>query len=172
MSFYRALKFTLHWEGGYTNDRVDPGGATNYGITQAIYSDWLRTNQLPWNAVAEIDHLQVFCVYRDYYWNVVPIVHELKSPLQVALFDTIVQFGYRGCVLFLQEAIGVGVDGVVGPRTLEALRLKNGKSTAQLICDGRLAYRSVRCREDPSQSRFLDGWQRRDRALLTLISGL
>jgi len=29
-----ALKFTLKWEGGFSNDPVDPGGATNRGIIQ------------------------------------------------------------------------------------------------------------------------------------------
>lgn len=31
----RALKFTMKWEGWFSNDSVDPGGKTKYGISDA-----------------------------------------------------------------------------------------------------------------------------------------
>ena len=35
-----CLAFTLHQEGGYVDNRADPGGATNMGITLATYREW------------------------------------------------------------------------------------------------------------------------------------
>ncbi len=34
--FEKALQFTLKWEGGYVDDPADPGGETNYGITEKL----------------------------------------------------------------------------------------------------------------------------------------
>ena len=39
--FETALLFVLKWEGGYVNNKYDKGGATNYGITQNTYNNWL-----------------------------------------------------------------------------------------------------------------------------------
>ena len=40
MMFERALTFVLRWEGGYVDHPADPGGATNYGVTQRTYDAW------------------------------------------------------------------------------------------------------------------------------------
>ena len=39
--FPLALQFALKWEGGdkYTNDPIDPGGETKYGISKRAYPD-------------------------------------------------------------------------------------------------------------------------------------
>ena len=37
--FVAALPFVLRWEGGFVNHPNDPGGATNAGVTQAVYDD-------------------------------------------------------------------------------------------------------------------------------------
>ena len=44
--FKKALKFVLKWEGGYVNNPNDKGGATNKGITQYTYNNWLKTHGL------------------------------------------------------------------------------------------------------------------------------
>ena len=41
--FVAALPFVLRWEGGFVNHPKDPGGATNKGITQAVYDNWRRS---------------------------------------------------------------------------------------------------------------------------------
>ena len=45
--FETALLFVLKWEGGYVNNKYDKGGATNYGITQNTYNNWLMSQKLP-----------------------------------------------------------------------------------------------------------------------------
>lgn len=41
-TFQFALKIVLEFEGGFSEDPQDKGGATNYGITQSTYSQWRR----------------------------------------------------------------------------------------------------------------------------------
>jgi lysozyme family protein len=39
-NFPQSLSYVLENEGGYVNHPADPGGATNKGVTQAVYDDW------------------------------------------------------------------------------------------------------------------------------------
>lgn len=41
-----ALRQILKFEGGYVDDPVDPGGATNFGITQRTYDSWRRRQDI------------------------------------------------------------------------------------------------------------------------------
>ena len=49
-----ALVFTLKWEGGYTNHPLDPGGATNFGIIQTRYNEYLKSKAHAPKAVKHI----------------------------------------------------------------------------------------------------------------------
>lgn len=61
-------------------------------------------------------------------------------PLAIVHFDTSVLFGVTGAIWFLQEALGVGVDGFFWSQTESELRANNNKETALNIIDGRIAY--------------------------------
>jgi lysozyme family protein len=60
--------------------------------------------------------------------------------------------------LFLQEALGVGFDGIFGSQTESELRANNNKETALNIIDGRIAYHRRRVMENSSQEFFWQGW--------------
>ena len=55
-------------EGGYVNDPLDRGGATNCGITQRTYNAWLTKNQLLLQSVEDITDAEVRDIYKDLYW--------------------------------------------------------------------------------------------------------
>ena len=38
-NFKNALKVVLEFEGGFVDNPIDPGGRTNYGITQEVYNN-------------------------------------------------------------------------------------------------------------------------------------
>ena len=46
-----ALVFTLKWEGGFTNNPLDPGGPTNFGIIQSRYDQYRNAKKLPRRSV-------------------------------------------------------------------------------------------------------------------------
>jgi hypothetical protein len=167
--FNEALAFSLRWEGGYVNDPFDYGGETNKGITAATYNDYRRKRGLATQSVRYITDAEVKDIYRNLYWTPAKCDDQVR-PLAIVHFDTAVNFGVGGAILFLQEVLGVPADGGYGPVTKAALSKANNSSTARRYCQARMAYRQQRVRQDPSQQRFLAGWLNRDNDLLNYIS--
>ena len=166
-----ALKFVLLWEGGFVNDPLDPGGATNKGITQFTYDTYRINQRLSTRSVAGIRDEEVHDIYHSMYWK--PSQAELAvKPLAIVLFDTAVNFGSGGAIEFLQEALGIGADGIFGPTTRSTFLTNNNSTTAEKMVTGRIAYRHQRVNANPSQDRFLQGWLNRDNDLKDYIAGL
>ncbi|MFV7869553.1 glycosyl hydrolase 108 family protein, partial [Enterococcus faecium] len=86
---FNAFKdFTLESEGGYTHRKksVDPGGATNFGITQKTYNEWQdMANGSPLKTHKSVKHLELDTakvILRDLYWAK---VHAKQLPEAVAV---------------------------------------------------------------------------------------
>lgn len=167
--FLRALKFTLNWEGRYVDDPDDAGGATNFGITQKSYDLYRTQMHLPMRPVKDIDRNEVEeCYYLNYWRRGYCFI--LPGPLAHAFFDTVVNFGVRGGVYKLQEALGVTVDGVIGPKTLGAIERGDPKMIALQLVNARKMHRYKRVSEKPSQYKFLRGWLNRDESLRVAVN--
>ncbi|MDB9513036.1 peptidoglycan-binding protein [Kamptonema animale CS-326] len=166
-----ALQFTLIWEGGYVDHPLDLGGPTNKGITQRNYDTYRIAKGLPTKEVKFIEEAEVMEIYSEMYWKPSQ-ADSMILPLAIVHFDTAVLFGVRGAVQFLQEALGVGVDGIFGPQTESGMGAKNNKETALSIINGRIAYHHNRVKENPSQDVFLQGWVNRANDLREFITGL
>ena len=92
--YERALAFVLRWEGGFVDHPQDPGGATNMGITQAVYDAWRRSRGLPTRSVREIPREEVEAIYRERYWEPLAARYAERNPaLALALFDCSVNSG-------------------------------------------------------------------------------
>ena len=93
-------------------------------------------------------------------------------PLAIVHFDPAVLFGFTGAILFLQEALGVGVDGIFGSKTESEVRANNNKERALSIIYGRIAYHRRRVRENSSQEVFLQRWLNRANDLRVSLAHL
>lgn len=155
-TFDRALKLALAHEGGFSNHRDDPGGATNFGVTQATFDAWLKRQGKPARSVRTITDTEVAAIYKRQYWDAIS-GDDLPSGLDYAVFDYAVNSGPGRAVKDLQRVLGVKVDGALGVNTLNAIR---GKSVARLIadlCDTRMRFlKSLK-----HWSTFGKGWTRR-----------
>jgi lysozyme family protein len=97
-------------EGGYVNDPQDPGGATNFGISQSAY---------PNVDIAALTEAQAVQYYYDDYW--VPSGAGLMPRgLDLWLFDGAINHGVHEAVVMLQGVLGVTQDGKIGPATAAA----------------------------------------------------
>lgn len=101
--FKKALQFILKWEGGYTNNPNDLGGATNMGITQATYNQWLYNKQRPLKDVKGITPKEVEEIYYKEYW-MRSGCNDMSPKFAVLVFDTAVNMGLNRAKEFLKAA--------------------------------------------------------------------
>lgn len=169
--FTVAMAFTAKWEGGEVNHPSDPGGHTNLGVTQATYNTYRALKKLAPRSVKHLNKKEAEAVYRRLFW-----IREYDLcclPLAVAMFDTGVNFrGPNDSIRFMQQALGVGVDGAWGPMTQAAFEKANTPETALKIVEGRIAYRHQRVKQHPPSHAFLTGWLNRDNDLADTVRRL
>ncbi len=159
-----ALNFTLKWEGGFTNDKDDPGGPTNKGIIQSVYNRFRRRKGLNIQTVKNISDSEVLEIYEKDYWNPVRAKY-LKAPLALVMFDTAVNFGPSGAISRLQRALNLKVTGSWTKEISDIIHTCDAGDIALKICKLRIARRYSRVKEDDTQSKFLKGWLNRDNDL-------
>ena len=161
-------------EGGYTANSADKGGATYFGITEAV----ARANGYR-GAMRYLPRDEAASIYKRLYW-LRPRFDEVaarSAKVAAELFDTGANMGPAVAVTFLQRALtalnGNGKDypdlvpdGRIGPRTLAALdgflklRGKTGGETVLLrALEALQGERYLRLAERrPANEAFLYGW--------------
>lgn len=138
--FERALSRVLVHEGGYVNLKADPGGETNRGVTQRVYDAYRQRHGLPRVPVRNISSSEVESIYRSNYWELAKC-DMMPAGISYVVFDGAVNSGVAQSVKWLQRALGVTADGVVGNATLAAIQsYGNMDRLVDAICDRRLAF--------------------------------
>lgn len=161
-AFESALKFTLQWEGGYSNHPADRGGETNYGVTHAVYTQYRKSKGLPPSSVRLISSIEVSEIYLQNYW--IPSGCDLLPPnLALCQFDWAVNAGCDRAIKTLQQVINTNPDGIIGPDTKSALSSAlKARGVASLV-NNYLAAREACYRRwgVGNQVVFLKGWLNR-----------
>ena len=152
-AFDRVIDSVLAHEGGYSNDSVDPGGETNFGISKRQYPD-VNIKNLTVEKAKKI-------YYNDYWLK--SKSDKLPSRLCGIYFDMCVNFGMRGACRVIQQAVNgkksdtLVEDGRIGPKTIKACK--------NLEPDRLRAYRVLRFSKIVLKSRKMEkywfGWFRR-----------
>lgn len=170
-TYGRALAFTLQWEGEYVNHPKDPGGATNKGITQAVYNSYRRAKGKRTRSVRWIRKSEVHDIYRTRYWDAARC-DGMPHLVAIAHFDWAVNTGLRRATRHLQGVVGTATDGVWGPKSQKAL-LDRVAERGELIVTEQYMNRRERyylwLGSTPRFKVFLRGWMNRLNALRRLI---
>lgn len=155
-NFRRCIEWVLAHEGGFSNNPKDPGGPTNFGVTQRTYDAYTGGGK----DVRGITPEEVLDIYRRQYWDAIK-GDDLPGGVDYAVFDFAVNSGPARAVRFLQGIIGVSADGIVGVNTLAAARRNDAASVAARLCDDRLEWMK-RLKTWPTFGR---GWAARVKAV-------
>ena len=157
--FLKYLEWALRHEGGFQADARDPGnangGATNYGITQRVYNDYLAASGKKPQSVAAITRREVEAIYRVKYWLAIR-GDELPVGWDYAIFDFGINSGPKRAIRYAQQVVGVEVDGVIGPATIRALR-EAPREALDKYLNERLSF----LKSLPHWKDFGKGWGRR-----------
>lgn len=162
--FDYAVAFILEREGGYVDDPSDRGGATNYGITQATYDRYRARNQFAPQPVRDMPQSEARLIYLAEYWFAVS-ADKHPEPLDLVMFDAAVQHGVGAAIRMLQQVVGVPVDGICGPLTLNAAQTY----LSSAVLRHRREYYAEIIAGDATQRRFERGWDNRLLALTRAI---
>ena len=160
----KLLPFILKWEGGYVNDPLDLGGATNMGVTldtwKTLGEDKNDDGVIDEEDLLLLNHRDLALVLREY-WNRWQADRIISQSLANILVDWVWSSGKYGITL-PQKILGVKPDGIVGQITLQALNSHpNPKQLFGEIKEERVAYIERICQSRPANLRFRKGWLRR-----------
>lgn len=154
-NYNAIMDHVFEFEGGYVDHPRDPGGATNMGITRATLEHWLGRHVTK-QEVRDLSKDTARRIYRANYWNKV-CGDELPGGLDLVAMDAAVNSGPSRGAKWIQQALGVSVDGAIGPVTIKAAMESDVPATIQKACDARRSFlRGLR-----TYDAFGRGWERR-----------
>ena len=163
MTFDEAFELLIGHEGGFQNDPKDRGNwtggkigkgelkGTKFGISAASY---------PHLDIKNLTVEDAKSIYKRDFWDKT-VVNLIEPPLDFTLFDIAVNSGVKTAHKYLQKALGVEADGIIGQITANAL-LKAIRDGRYDMIDNRVnAIRLLEMTNMKGFSRYGKGWVRR-----------
>lgn len=100
--------------GNWTGGRVGVGElkGTNCGIAAMTYPD-LDIKNLTDDQIRAIYYEDWYCALH---------LNEFRPAMQFQMLDAAVNHGFARAARFLQRAVGVSADGIIGPKTMKATK--------------------------------------------------
>lgn len=149
-NFDKAINHILKHEGGYVNDKADPGGETNFGICKRVY---------PSLDIRSLTKEQAIEIYRRDYWR--SYMDMMPYTIAAKLFDASVNMGHGQANKLLQRAAEVEADGVIGHNSLLAINaIPEATLLPNFVEQISNFYRNLAGRK-PQMAKFLKGWLKR-----------
>ena len=177
--FDKAILITLKHEGGFVNDPVDPGGATNWGVSIRFLKGagdgdgdgWLD-GDIDHDGDIDVDDIknmtveQARKIYRIHFWDKYDYDKIDDFTVAARLFDMTVNMGARQAGKIIQRALNecghnLVVDGKVGKNTFAAINCTNPEI---LMAEIRQAHRQFYLdliAAKPQFEKYRKGWLRR-----------
>lgn len=115
-----AMAIELKFEGGKDDDPVDPGGRTNQGVIQRVYAAYRKGKGLPVRDVFLMENNERDEIYFENYGKRVRF-DELPPGVNIVVLDGGVNSGPAQSIKWLQRALGLSADGVLGTLTMQAV---------------------------------------------------
>lgn len=156
MNFDQAFHLLLGHEGGFVDHPADPGGATCWGVTERV----ARANGYT-GPMKSLPVEVAKAIYKRDYWDAVR-ADEVPDAVRYALFDGAVNSGVKQSLKWLQRALGVADDGVLGPQTIAAAKAADGQALKAKMLGARLQFMT----DLPAWPAFGKGWSRRIASLM------
>lgn len=163
--FLPAFERMIMDEGGYKLHQVqgDRGGLTYAGIARNMNPQW------PGWAFIDRGETPPSQLVRDFYlagyWQPLGCDAINEQAVAESLFNFAVNTSAPGrpvvAAKLAQVVVGTTPDGVVGPKTLQAINFMDAQLFCALYALAKLSrYRDI-CMKDRSQTKFLLGWVNR-----------
>lgn len=137
----------------------DGAGQTRLGITSKNFSQFVPSDffsTMPFTNAVQVAK----GVYREHFWTLFSgdkvAFDAVAAPVLSASVN--INGGVSRAVKILQEILGTVEDGILGPKTLTELNLKEPAIVAKLFRAGWENFYRHLADVNPSEERFLNGW--------------
>ena len=134
----KSFDLVIVSEGGFVDNKLDPGGATNWGCTQAVWEGYIG-HKVSVDDMKALTKEDVKPLYKKRYWDA---IHgdAIPSGLDYCLFDCAINSGVNRSAKIIQEIVGVFADGAIGNNTVSAITQLNPVTAINEFCDKRQAF--------------------------------
>ena len=160
MNFDEAFTKLIGNEGTLSMDPKDRGNWTSgrVGVGQLKGSKYgISAAQYPKLDIAQLTLADARAIYLTDYWRAVGC-DSVPDGIRFDLFDMAVNSGQGNAIKTLQRAVGAMADGVIGPKTLQAITAMEAARLVGRFNGCRLDFVSDDIVAWPSQGR---GWAKR-----------
>lgn len=177
--FDKAILITLKHEGGFVNDPVDPGGATNWGMSIRFLisagdedgDGWLD-GDLDHDGDVDIDDIKNMTVeearklYRMHFWDKYKYDKIVDFTVAARAFDMTVNMGARQTGKIIQRALNelgnnLVVDGKIGKNTFATINCTDPEMLMSEIRQAHAQFYLDLIKEKPKFEKYRKGWLRR-----------
>ena len=146
--------------GGYSDHKDDKGGATMMDVTLSTYTEYCKRKGLPAptkDNLKKIDYPTWEDIFEVLFWQPCR-ADEIKNQVNACILVSWAWgSGTTTAIKWMQKALGLNADGIIGDKTLAALEIAD----PFYLCNVRAQrFRDI-CAADKSQEQFLKGWLNR-----------
>ena len=146
-NFEKYQKKVFDHEGGFVDDPVDKGGATNKGIIFNTFKLYAKTDlgiEPTLKNLKALTNEQAAVIYQKRFWNPVRADEIKNASLAYALYDFNVNAGNNAAKILQKVLNDMGetliVDGKIGSKTVEVINSKNSKKLFEKYKQARIDY--------------------------------
>lgn len=176
--FEKAIEKVIKNEGGFSNHQNDPGGATNYGVSLRFLKGTGEYGDIDHDGDVDIEDIKSLTedtasdIYKREFWDRYNFEKINDDQLASKVFDIAVNCGPRTAGRLIQKAVNsirqadkeinlITVDGVMGPRTFEAINTCGSKPLLSALVFFQKTYYRDLCEKNDKLNVFLNGWLKR-----------
>lgn len=181
--FDKAHAFVQKWEGGLDDDPRDPGGITHWGVCIRFLKDFYKQHAdylssigvlgpITGDTIRQLTKEQAKKIFRFEFWdgNHCEDIAKGSPRLATVFYDTSVNMGKVAAAKLLQGAVGAKADGVIGPKTMQAVKETGDFMAAAGMIELRKNRYLQIVDKRPQSKCFLKGWFNRCSALAVEVS--
>ena len=159
----KLAPFVLKWEGGFVNDPADKVGATNKGVTIAVWQkqgyDKNKDGKIDIKDLKNLSDEDATAIMKKHYWDKWKADQIKDQRVANTLVDWLWCSGAWG-IKIPQKILGLKVDGIVGEKTITAVN-NAPANFLQTLYKERQEFLERIAKTNPTQKRFLKGWLNR-----------
>ena len=155
-SFDKYAPKLKRWEGGFGNDPDDPGGATMCGVTLATFRAHFGQTQTV-EDLKRMTTAQWTHIMKGGFWDKLGADGIKNQSVAEIMVDWLVNSG-TGRIRDIQAIVGTKVDGISGPKTVNAINGYNQQVLHYKIKAARAKWYIDIVARRISQVKFFECW--------------